>query len=132
MDPCSLFPSISSVVDHIPLYSVVCVDLGQLRSRVVFPQAKHPPQRRERGESHEDDGVPFDLVSSWDYIQRQERLTIHRRYGRNRIGVREAEEDVEEHDQDTRDSVDRESQVAHPEGALWCVFPLGEKVRENG
>lgn len=81
----------------------------------VIPVSMHePPDCRQERDAHQDDAV-----------------IVHCGNG-NRERVREAETDVEENDRDDRNSVDRVSGLAHPEGALWEILAPRKQMSSNG
>jgi hypothetical protein len=64
-------------------------------------------------------------------IQESSQLTVHGR-NRHRVGVWEAEKDVEEHNKDASYAVDHKPCIAHPERPFGRVLSLAQKVRQDG
>lgn len=62
----------------------------------------------------------------------QVKLTVHRRDRLDRVRIRKAEEDVEEHDQNASYTVDHESEIAHPKRSFRDVCSLREQVWQDG
>ena len=88
-----------------------------------------PPESREYQNPDKDDRVPCSCQLRSN-VEEQSELTVHDR-NRHRVGVRKAEENIEEDNQDTSYAVDHKPGIAHPERPFGRVLPLAQEMRQD-
>jgi len=88
--------------------------VSNLWTWILSQPVNKPPKYRQHNDPHQDHAGPVH-EGDWLYW----------------IGVREAEEDVEEDDQRAGNAVDDESELAHPEWTWRYILTSGEQMREE-